>query len=228
MLEVLCRCVRERLARLNNSKQGWHFEANLVFNSNKEIESSLIQQLGTTMKKLTLFISTIVLTLASLQSQATTITLSTDQLNYNIGDTVLLDIAFENVSLDTAELGFNLNFDSSALIFDSFDFSTEVINSAFLPAADVSFFDNNIIEVFVLWLDSTYLPGSNFFLGQVSFTAQQNYSPEFALTDSYLADANGADLDAPTVSVPAPATGLLVLFGFLLLPIQKKLLAKQK
>ncbi|MBU3003869.1 hypothetical protein [Paraglaciecola arctica] len=180
------------------------------------------------MKKLTLFISIIVLTLASLQSQATTITLSTDQLNYNIGDTVLLDIAFENVSLDTAELGFNLNFDSSALIFDSFDFSTEVINSAFLPAADVSFFDNNIIEVFVLWLDSTYLPGSSFFLGQVSFTAQQNYSPEFALTDSYLADANGADLDAPTVSVPAPATGLLVLFGFLLLPIQKKLLAKQK
>jgi hypothetical protein len=173
-----------------------------------------------------------VLTFSSIQSHASIIQLSTDQANYAIGDTVTLDISLEDISSDTAELGFDLVFDSTALTFDSFNFSTDVVNSAFLAFADISFFDNNIIEVFAFWLDSSDLPSTSFNLGQVSFTAQQAYSSEFEITDAYLADENGSDLDSPSVSVStpvsAPSAGILMMFAFVLLPLKRRLLVKRK
>lgn len=174
------------------------------------------------MKKLAVIMTTLVLTLASLQSQASLINLSTDQASYSSGETVLLDISVSNINPTAAELGFNVNFDSLALSFDSFDFSIDVVSTAFFPAADLSFFDDNIIEVFVLWFDSTDLPGTSFSLGQVSFTANQAFSGSFEVSDAYLADATGADVEITPVSVPAPATGLLLMFTLLLIGLMKK------
>lgn len=180
------------------------------------------------MKKIAILITALALTLASLQSQASIIKLSTNQINYNLGDTVLLNISLENINPDTAELRFNLNFDSSTLSFDFFDFSTDVLSTAFISEGDLSFFDNSIIEIFVLWFDSADLPATSFSLGQASFTAQQDYRSEFEVTDSYLADADGMDIDTLSVEVPAPAAGLLLLFSALILPVQRKLLATKK
>ncbi|MEO9947106.1 MAG: hypothetical protein ABJH28_04770 [Paraglaciecola sp.] len=174
------------------------------------------------MKKLAVIITTFVLTLASLQSQASLINLSTDQASYNSGDTVLLDISVTNINPAAAELGFNVNFDSLALTFDSFDFSMDVLSSAFFPMADLSFFDDNIIEVFVLWFDSADLPGTSFSLGQVSFTAVQAFSGSFEVSDTYLADVTGADVELTAIDVPAPASSLLLMLTCLLIGLMNK------
>lgn len=174
------------------------------------------------MKKLALIITTLVLSLASLQSQASLINLSTDQASYNSGDTVLLDISVANINPAAAELGFNINFDSVALTFNTFDFSMDVLSSAFFPMADLSFFDDSIIEVFVLWFDNNDLPATSFSLGQVSFTATEAFSGSFEVSDTYLADATGGDVDITPVAVSAPATGLLITFTCLLLGLMKK------
>ena len=184
------------------------------------------------MKKLTTIITSLLFTLVSLQSNAALINLTADQASYAVGDTVLLDITLQDLSLDTAELGFNLNFDSSALTFDSFSFSLDILSSAFFPAADLSFFNDNIVEFFVLWWDSSDLPATSFALGQASFTAQQVYNPAFTITDAYLADVAGKDIDYPrftsSVPVPEPSASLIMLLSLLILPLQKKLFATQK
>ena len=174
------------------------------------------------MKKFAVVLTTLLLTLTSLHSQASFIGVSTDQTNFNAGDTVLLDLSISNISLDTAELGFNLNFDSAALAFDSFSFSDDVFNSAFLSAADLSFFDNNIVEFFVLWFDSVDLPGTSFSLGQASFTAQQASSAEFSITDAYLADVTGGDIDLPVADVSAPTATIIMLMSLVILTVQRK------
>jgi hypothetical protein len=187
---------------------------------------------GITMKKLTTIITSLLFTLVSLQSNAALINLSSAQASYEVGDTVLLDITVQDLSLDTAEIGFDLSFDSLALTFDSFSFSSDVFDSALFSAADLSFFDNNIVEFFVLWWDSSDLPATSFSLGQASFTAQQAYNPAFTITDAYLSDVAGKDIDYPTftssVPVPEPSASLIMLLGLLILPLHKKLFATQK
>ena len=167
--------------------------------------------------------------LVSLQGNASLIKLTADHASYEVGDTVLVDISMEGLSLDTAELGFSLEFDSTAISFDFFDFSNDVVNSAWFTAADLSFSDNNLIDFFVIWWDSSDLPATSFSFGQASFTAQQAYNTDFDVKKSYSADVYGTDLDNPSfsVSVTEPTTSLIMLFGLLLLPLQKKLSTKR-
>lgn len=176
------------------------------------------------MNKLTSVITSLLLAFFSLQSNASLIQLTADQATYEIGDTVLLDIAIESIHTDTAELGFKLNFDNSAISFDAFNFSDDILNSAFF--APSPFISSNVIDIFVLWWDSSDLPASSFNIGQVSFTAQQAYDQEFRITDAYLANWLGDDIESPTYSVsvpvPEPSTSFIMLLGLLLLPLQKK------
>jgi hypothetical protein len=185
------------------------------------------------MKKLTTIVTSLLLMLVSLQSNASLIQLDANLASYEAGDTVLLDIFIKDISLETAELGFSLGFDSTAISFDSFSYSDDVLNSSpFQYEADLSYSDDNIVDFFVIWWDSIDLPDTSFSLGQVSFTALQSYDPSFYVTDAYLADYYGDDLGTPdfltNASVPEPSTSLIMLCSLLMLPLQKKLFAKRK
>ncbi|MEG3768501.1 hypothetical protein [Alteromonas sp. 14N.309.X.WAT.G.H12] len=165
------------------------------------------------MKPLTTLLTSLLFCCVSAHSQATSINLNTDKGSYDAGETVLLDVSIVDIDANAAELGFDLLFDETALSFDNFDFSTDILSSAFFYAADLSFFDNNIVEIFTLWFDSADLPASSFSLGQATFTATSAFDGDFSILDFYLADAFGNDIDVTPTSVPAPATGGLLLLA---------------
>lgn len=182
------------------------------------------------MKKLTTIVTSLLLMLVSLQSNASLIQLNADQASYETGETVLIDIFMKDLSLNTTELEFNLDFDNTEIAFDSFTFSDDVFDST--PIAYADLFNPDAITFYVAWFSSIDLPAASFSLGQVSFTSLQAYNPKFDLTNIFVGDDSGNLLDTPSYStnvpVPEPSTSLIMLFSLLILPLQKKLSAQRK
>jgi hypothetical protein len=181
------------------------------------------------MKKLTSIIISLVFTLVCVQSHASIISLSTNQASYKVGDTVLLDISFEDLNSDTQVLGFDLNFDNTALDFDSFTSST-VLSESLIIGLNLLLVDNTI-TFNANWLFSS-LPSASFSLGQASFIATQAYVSVFEATDVFSQSLAQEIFDIPSASasvlVPEPSAGLLMLFAFVLLPLKRKLSVKRK
>jgi hypothetical protein len=176
------------------------------------------------MKKLTTLIASLLLAVVCMQSHASLITLSTAQASYATGDTVLLDISLSDIPLNAQNFSFILGFDGTELNFPSFLFSSNIEDSKFFSSYEVV---GNSIEFIVNWFTSAP-PSTDFSFGQVSFTATGASSPVFDVTEAVLVDSTFTVFDVPSesVSVPAPAAGLLMLLGLVLLPLQRKMFSK--
>ncbi|MBU2869505.1 cohesin domain-containing protein [Colwellia sp. E2M01] len=157
----------------------------------------------------------------STTANANLITFTPDQASYGTGDSVLVDVMINNINPEAAEFGFDISFDDAALSFDEFTFDNSVLSSAIF--ADASQFMSGSITVFSTWLDAIDVPGSNFSLGQMRFSALTEQAVSFGVDDLYLADNNYNSVSAHgPVAVSAPNSALLILLACGFFSLRKK------
>jgi hypothetical protein len=174
------------------------------------------------MKKLII----VLISFLSLQTQASLISFETNQMSYLNGEQVIVDVLVNNINPDAAEFDFDITFDSSALTFDRFAFSDDVLFSAFIFDAQLAS-SGDMVDVFSLWFDSIDLPASSFNLAQVTFVAKTDITPLFSVENLAVFD-NAYNELPPQAQVPEPET--LILFSLALLGLtgKRKHITKRK
>ncbi|TYK66559.1 cohesin domain-containing protein [Colwellia echini] len=159
----------------------------------------------------------------STTANASLITFTPDKANYNAGESVLVDVMVNNINPEAAEFGFDIIFDNNALSFDEFTFDNSVLSSAIFT--DASQFMSGSITIFSAWLDAIDVPSANFNLGQIRFSALSSEAVSLTVADLYLADNNFNSVsEHATVNVSAPNSALLLLAGFSLFSLRKKII----
>jgi hypothetical protein len=154
-------------------------------------------------------------------AQANLLSFTPNQVSYNAGDTVLIDIFVNNINPEAAEFEFDLGFDNLALTYNLFTFDDSVFFSAVTSEADV--FSVGTISFFTSWFDEADVPGPNFRLGQISFTALTANTPNLIVSNLYLADDNFNEVTPhPSVTVPLPSSALLILMALAVFTLRKQ------
>lgn len=160
----------------------------------------------------------IMLTVFTAHANAGLISYNSDKTSYLTGETVFVDLFVNNINPNAAELFFDYSFNDIELTFNSFTFSDDVLNSAFITNAD-TFSSPSILTIESIWFDSLDLPASSFELGQISFTAKQANTPVFEINNLEVNDINYNNLAPQIASVSEPQTWLLfmlTIIGFIL------------
>ncbi|MDO6428831.1 hypothetical protein Q4489_17615 [Thalassotalea sp. 1_MG-2023] len=153
---------------------------------------------------------------------ANIITLNTDEANYATDDTVLLNIAVEQVAPEMATFEVDIAFDNSLLSFDNFVFDSEMMTPAF-PAfgplfTDVYLSQPDVLSIAVWWFDATEVPSTSFTLGVAEFKALADITASFNIAEIRQFDINGVELIS---QINEPATGVLILLSLFALFYRK-------
>ncbi|XPF93142.1 PEP-CTERM sorting domain-containing protein [Colwellia sp. RE-S-Sl-9] len=156
------------------------------------------------------------LTLLAFNVNAGLITTTSDQVTYNAGDTVLVDLFINeaNPSIDWLQVEYLFN--NTELSFEGFSITNEVFDNTYY---DDIFADVDLLTIQVGFLaDWSNFLGTSFQLGQLEFTAlSSSVSADFTLADVF-----AEDKDFNPVSVQAvPEPSAIALFALGLLALRR-------
>ncbi|MCM2680298.1 hypothetical protein [Echinimonas agarilytica] len=157
---------------------------------------------------------------SSFSATASVISTEFDQTDYAAGDNVAMDVFVNAANPDIMWLDFDLEFNDTELLFEQFDFTSEVINSSFYADA-YDFFGAAPLTISVEFADSwDNALSRSFKLGTASFSALANTIPSASLGYFSAEDANGNTIEQ--TQIPEPPAWALVGLSLMMLGAARK------
>lgn len=145
------------------------------------------------------------------------ISFDSENIDYQIGDPISVEIRVNNTSSDIAEVELELIFNHTLVDFVDFEF--DPITTQFAMITDNNLIGTNTLNIYSIWFDNHDVPSGQIKLGTANFIARSDINKNqslFELDPIFVGDSAGNPI-ADMTQVPEPNSVLIMLSGLCLI-----------